>query len=539
MGGWRTSHHACSQVPSNTSRLAKGASAAVAQRAWSCRTVLTCKEFRKSTPVYSRSISDPTCWLCWSLLLISPMYFSYILSVKGPQAELSALLDSPRCTLNVGDKEWADYLLYVRPKSVHFRVRRHRRLRATTAACDMSTQVRPRYMTTTQLRRLLHAHDVVVAEDAERESLESLAAALPASGSDAPEPAEPTSLHRSASEGGAAATPHKRRGHRRSHSWHGPEPQPKPVVDEQKNRGWVAATAAVRQALDNIAAENALPSAVASTAVEQMLGTITSEAGQAVAASPQPQPPPLPPAPPALEPALEQLFAHGPQEALLDRITEVSESSFTPASASASRHATEDLDDESSQVHSSWTATMTKSPIRCTWPIAQAIRHSGGLNESPARPTATRASATPVASTVRLAEGAAKRALESAFAEAAPTLLLSGVFVKQGQRFPFTWRRRTFEVRAGGERRLRLSYFEAGVRKGGLELAGVELPLAAAPDEESTPRCCWHPLLSRLKVKPCEVVFTAANGHRQLLARATSEAERTRWMEQILPALGC
>lgn len=112
-------------------------------------------------------------------------------------------------------------------------------------------------------------------------------------------------------------------------------------------------------------------------------------------------------------------------------------------------------------------------------------------------------------------------------------LVLSGEFVKQGQHFPWTWRKRAFELTVDKEsHKPRLSYYENALRKGSLEIKGVRLPSAEAKrpntsmtlssDEQQAP-----------KPKPAafEVVFEAADGQRQLLARADSEEERQQWIE--------
>lgn len=113
--------------------------------------------------------------------------------------------------------------------------------------------------------------------------------------------------------------------------------------------------------------------------------------------------------------------------------------------------------------------------------------------------------------------------------EARPTLesrhTLRGHFVKQGQRFPWTWRQRAFEVSASEDvaRPPMLSYYEespgeaAGtIVKGSLELGNVLLPTLTC----SVGR----------KSRGFELIFEAANGKRRLVARASSEAERERWM---------
>ena len=94
------------------------------------------------------------------------------------------------------------------------------------------------------------------------------------------------------------------------------------------------------------------------------------------------------------------------------------------------------------------------------------------------------------------------------------TPVFSGEFVKQGQKFPWTWRKRAFEVTTGKENTLQLSYYANETRKGSLQLGRVRLP---SDDGQAL---------------ACGVVFESLDGRRQLLARAPSEEERDRWMSK-------
>jgi len=113
------------------------------------------------------------------------------------------------------------------------------------------------------------------------------------------------------------------------------------------------------------------------------------------------------------------------------------------------------------------------------------------------------------------------------------TLLLSGTFLKRGQSFPWTWRRRAFEVtidRHHPSRGLRLHYYdESGFCKGGFELHDIYIPYEELPSTS---------LLSGLvasQPQHCIVFEATATGHgrRQLFAQATSEGEREQWRTKL------
>lgn len=97
------------------------------------------------------------------------------------------------------------------------------------------------------------------------------------------------------------------------------------------------------------------------------------------------------------------------------------------------------------------------------------------------------------------------------------TPFLAGEFVKQGQCFPWTWRRRSFEVTAGRGGRPCLAYYHGGAKKGSMELAKV------------WPQTAY---LWRASTSPLEIVFEAADGKRQLRARAPSEEVRDAWLSR-------
>lgn len=95
---------------------------------------------------------------------------------------------------------------------------------------------------------------------------------------------------------------------------------------------------------------------------------------------------------------------------------------------------------------------------------------------------------------------------------------LRGEFVKQGQRFPWTWRQRAFQMCIDDEcgRVPRLSYYAGKIDekhiKGSLQLGGVRLPAGIGSGTR------W------------ELIFEAADSRRVLLARASSEEERALWV---------
>ena len=109
-------------------------------------------------------------------------------------------------------------------------------------------------------------------------------------------------------------------------------------------------------------------------------------------------------------------------------------------------------------------------------------------------------------------------------------VLLSGEFVKQGQAFPWTWRARRFEITADAHdpRRLRLAYYDAlGVRKGGFEVRDAYIPY------EELPSSSLYSYVFETTEPEFRIVFEAADGVRQLLARAASEAEREQWRTAV------
>lgn len=116
-------------------------------------------------------------------------------------------------------------------------------------------------------------------------------------------------------------------------------------------------------------------------------------------------------------------------------------------------------------------------------------------------------------------------AMDEATTDAAhdQVVLLSGEFVKQGQKFPWSWRRRGFEVTISDEKRPYLAYYDRDVKKGSIELGRVRLPNASdelgAQDKPHKPAAAF------------EIIFESASGKRHLRALATSEEERKQWLE--------
>ena len=118
----------------------------------------------------------------------------------------------------------------------------------------------------------------------------------------------------------------------------------------------------------------------------------------------------------------------------------------------------------------------------------------------------------------------------------APTTFKS-TFVKQGQRFPWTWRRRSFEIGLDNDGNAVLSYRDGDVKKGSLKLSGCRLrvhsiklpPGMLLSDEMLQREKAQKSMETRDKREP-EIIFEASNG-RALVARASSDAECKQWLE--------
>jgi len=200
------------------------------------------------------------------------------------------------------------------------------------------------------------------------------------------------------------------------------------------------------------------------------------------------------------------------------------------AAAVAEPEAVEPAAVEEPEAHATPAKTASAAPAEVVQPTSTGSAKSmASTAEEIGGVTAEAAEATKA---IEVAEAA-----EEGTVEEPQQLVLSGEFIKKGSNFPWTWKKRAFEVTVSKENaKPHLSYYDHATKKGSLELGRVRLPNGLSENQPPTNMLLSDELLLQQKQqqKPAstyEVVFEAADGTRHLRALASSEQERKQWLE--------